>query len=73
MSVLINEQWNYQLLKKDNDYFLSVICGTAGLFEVEFKLTKDEVSDYEKNGKECVDKLVSFVRSDPEKYMSRNK
>jgi hypothetical protein len=69
MSIIINEPWDYQLIKDADEYFLSVVCGSSGLYEVEFKLTQEEANEYEKNGKAGIEKMVSIVRNNPEKYM----
>ena len=35
MEIIINERWNYQLIKNEEKYILSVMCGTVGLYEIE--------------------------------------
>ncbi len=73
MRIIINEPWNYQLIKNNYEYFLSIMCGSVGLYEVEIKLTREEISEYEQNGKTSIEKLVSSIRENPEKYRSRKK
>ena len=38
MKIIINESWNYQLIKDAEQYKLSVLCGTVALYEIEYVL-----------------------------------
>lgn len=73
MNELIKKQWNYRLFKNSsNEYILSVLCGTVGLYEIEVKLTKSQVDDYELKGESVIDELAQDIREDSKDYTEKN-
>lgn len=46
MEIIINERWNYQLIKNNDKYVLSVMCGTVGLYEIEVELSDEQIKEY---------------------------
>lgn len=67
MKIIINESWNYQLIKDAEQYKLSVLCGTVALYEIEYVLNDNEITLFEKNGKSFIDSLVKEIRENPKK------
>lgn len=63
MEILINESWNYQLVKNQDKYVLSVMCGSVALYEVEKELTDAQIKEYNEKGKAYIDELVGMIRS----------
>lgn len=69
MEIIINERWNYQLIKNNDTYKLSVMCGTVGLYEIEIELTNEQINEYKNKGKEFIEDLVKLIRSNPNDYL----
>ena len=67
MKIIINESWNYQLIKDAEQYKLSVLCGTVALYEIEYILNDNQIILFEKNGKSFIDSLVKEIRKNPQK------
>jgi hypothetical protein len=70
-SILKQQPWSYTLYGSDIGPVLSVVCGGAGLFELNIPLTPDEFALA--NGDE--DSLMALVRtvtSAPDSYASRS-
>lgn len=67
MKIIINESWNYQLIKDAEQYKLSVMCGTVALYEIEYVLNDNQIKLFEKNGKLFIDSLVKEIRENPKK------
>ncbi len=65
MKIIINESWNYQLIKDAEQYKLSVLCGTVALYEIEYVLNDNQIILFEKNGKTFIDSLVKEIRENP--------
>ena len=71
MEIIINERWNYQLIKNNDKYVLSVMCGTVGLYEIEVELSDKQIKEYTQKGKEYIEVLVGKIRSNPSNYISK--
>ena len=41
MEIILDKRWNYQFIKDNDKYILSVMCGTVGLFEVDIQIIYD--------------------------------
>lgn len=71
MKVLSESNWNWMLYKSDESFILSVLCGSVGMFTREIVLSIDEVSEYLEHSDKAIEKVAQSVRSNPEKYQSR--
>ena len=69
---ILDKPWNYTLISESNKYFLSVLCGTVGMFEVKIELTEEEEKSYVKKGAEYIDKLADQIRNNPGEYNKRD-
>lgn len=61
MKEIARKHFGYILYEVDNKYLLSTICGTVGLFTVDFFLSDQEKQNYQEKGLEFIDKLAGDV------------
>ena len=71
MVVLDEEHMSWLLFQNTNDMYLSVVCGTVGMFTVEIQLTNLEASSYKSTGKSYIDQLASSIRAKPDYFTPR--
>jgi hypothetical protein len=69
MEIILNKRWNYQFIKDNGKYILSVMCGTVGLFEVDVELNKHQIANYKRNGIDFIEKCVKEIRANPNQYI----
>lgn len=69
MEIILDKRWNYQFIKDNDKYILSVMCGTVGLFEVDIELNKQQIASYKKNGLDFIEKYVKEIRANPNHYI----
>ena len=69
---VLQVSWTYTLYRHEERFFLSVVCGTVGLFETDVELTSAEIADYRKLGKESVDALAKAISDAPKAYNDRH-
>lgn len=72
MKELINKPWSYTFFEDDNKYFLSVLCGSSALFEINLILEEEETALYNTFGEDYIESLAINVKEDPSKYSDRN-
>jgi|JI8StandDraft_2_1071088.scaffolds.fasta_scaffold68698_3 hypothetical protein len=73
MKVIAQESWAWTLYRDESDaLYLSVLCGTVGLFTIDFRLDEQEVAMVETAGDSAVQELASRVRSEPSSYSARH-
>ncbi|MBL8300189.1 MAG: hypothetical protein JNN30_17765 [Rhodanobacteraceae bacterium] len=73
MKVVAQESWAWTLYGDESDaLYLSVLCGTVGLFTVDFQLDEHEVSRFRAAGDSAVQELADRVRSEPSKHLARH-
>ena len=63
MKILINEKWNYQLVKGADKYSLTVVCKTVRIYEKKMILKKNEIQLYIDTGKKWIDKKVKIFEN----------
>ena len=66
------DPWNYVLLKHQNRYFLSVVCGRGALFERNIELNDEELADFHRDGDAAIKKLARTVFDDPPNFRDRH-
>jgi hypothetical protein len=71
MEVIAEKPWSWMLFADGERRLLSVVCGGVGIYEIEFELTDDEISDYETAGSARLDKLAGVARSTPTALVTR--
>jgi hypothetical protein len=60
------------LLADGAEMFLSVVCGTVALSEIEFALSADEIEGYAREGKAYLERLADHVMATPGAFGARN-
>ena len=70
MMELAKKQSDYTLYKDDDGRLvLTVLCGSAGSYEVDYVLNSGERYSYESNGTGFLDHLAQRVRENPDHYI----
>lgn len=64
--------WEYSFYEEQGKYFLSVMCGSVGIFELLLQLGDEEVQKYKSNGLSYIEMLVKDIQSLPSNYLYRN-
>lgn len=72
MKEIINKPWNYKLLENNKKYYLSVMCGSVALFEINIELNNDELLMYHELGNSYIDSLVQKIQFNSSLYLDRN-
>ena len=71
MNEISRSRMSWVFYQNNDEYILSVVCGTVGIFETVIKLSTDEVNSYTEKGDEFIDNLASKIRFKPEGYSNR--
>lgn len=71
MVVIGEEHMSWLLFQNLDEMYLSVVCGTVGIFTVDIQLTQSEVLGYKSAGNSYIEQLASSVRGKPEFFRSR--
>lgn len=70
---LFSEPWDFDLVEEDDGrLFLTVVCGTAGIFEVAIELNDAEMATFHEFGRESVIELRNRIVNDPTAFGDRN-
>ena len=72
MKEIINKPWDYILFEKDNEYILSVTCGSVAIFEINIQLSDSESKNYLEKGINYIDVLAKEIQYKPSEFSSRN-
>lgn len=71
MKVVEEAPWSWILLAEGGEYFLSVVCGTAALYDMEFALDAEEIAGYRREGKAFLERLAEHVIGSPGAFHAR--
>lgn len=71
MKPISQEAWSWTLYKDADSLILSVLCGSVGLYSVEFPLTPEEAARFDSDGKVFIAALAEAVRMSPDLYAQR--
>ena len=63
MNIILRKPWEFTLKSDGVRYVLEVVCGTVGVYIVEYELTKSEIASYKKEGEKYIESLVIEVQS----------
>ncbi|HEY5761510.1 MAG TPA: hypothetical protein VIU34_37070 [Steroidobacter sp.] len=72
MKVIAEETWSWMLLNKGDDFLLSVLCGSVGLFELHIRLNEAEKSQYLLHDVSYISNLAEEVRLHPAAFSPRH-
>ncbi len=71
MKVVEEARWSWMLLAEGAEMFLSVVCGTVAVYEIEFALAPEEIEGYAREGKAFLDRLAERVIGMPGTFRAR--
>lgn len=71
MKVVAERNWSWMLFNTDDEYILSVACGSIGIYTCEIVLTDKEINDYQVLGEKALEELARDIRFFHSKYQSR--
>ena len=63
MEQIDSERWSWCLYQHKEDFILSVVCGSVGIYTQEILLTKSEAALFNSQGVQIIKELVDQVRS----------
>lgn len=72
MKVVEEAPWSWMLLQDGAELFLSVLCGTVAIYEIEFALSPEESEGYAREGKAFLEGLAGRVIGMPGEYRARH-
>jgi hypothetical protein len=73
MKVVAEEPWAWMLFSNEGGaLFLTVMCGSVGLYSVDFPLTEDEAASFFATGRSALEALARDVSYQPSKYQGRH-
>jgi len=64
--------WEYKFFENNKKLYLSVVCGSVALFEINIELNEDEVLMYGEKGIDYIDELAKRIQISPSDYINRN-
>ena len=71
MKEVLKKRWSYVLYESGQNYILSVLCGTVGLYELRIQLNEEEVAMYKADGVGYIENLVKTIQAEPDNYTDR--
>ena len=73
MKTLYVEPWAYEVLLDEvtGEYFIDVLCGTVGMYNVRLKLTDEEVEAFGVDST-ALEYLADRVRYSPQAFADRS-
>jgi len=72
MKVVGEECWSWMLFEEMDSLYLSVVCGSVGLFTRNIALNEEEKRNYESEGFEFIKRLSEMIRMNPNDYAKRH-
>ncbi len=72
MEVVSEETWSWMLFHNSDSYYLSVVCGSVGIFTRDIELTKSEIVKFESEGLSYVKSLASQISQNPSIFENRH-
>lgn len=72
MDVRAEETWSWMLLAEGEALYLSVVCGTVGIFEIAVRLEAGESGSYAAEGRAFLETLAAAIRFRPSAFRARD-
>lgn len=69
--IIFEEHYFYQFYKQENDYYLSVLCGTVAQFDITIKFTETEVETYLSKGQDYIVTKANLIFKNPKDFIDR--
>lgn len=70
---ILDKRWTYTLYQTSQDWYLAVVCGDVGLYEVIIRLTTAELNQYQEHGASYLDELAAEISYYyPKRFGERN-
>lgn len=70
--IIVEEDWLYTLYKKEDDYYLSAVCGTIAVFTVTVQLAEDEKKIFEEQGEPYIKRMAYAIINSPNSFEKRS-
>lgn len=71
VKVIAESNWHWLLYQENDEYTLSVLCGTVGVYSIEILLSRQEVQTFQNKGIPAIEILARSVTNSPESFSSR--
>ncbi len=72
MEVVAESNWRWMLFSTGDNYILSVLCGSVGLYTRDVELTTNELSEYATSGDKAIENLAVEISRNPSMFESRH-
>lgn len=72
MEVVAQENWSWMLYHAPNSYYLSVVCGSVGIYTRDIELTKEEILEFKEKGIPYINSLALKIRKTPHLFKERH-
>ena len=72
MRIIDEKPWSWILYEQDGEYFLSVMCGSVGLYTRDIILSVNETERYLSRGIDEIVEMAKVISFSPKKYKSRH-
>jgi hypothetical protein len=69
--IIKEEAGRYALIKKDERYYASVLCGTSAMYTLNIPITSDQAREVLGN-ESLLDQLVGEIAFAPNRYLSQH-
>jgi len=68
MKVIDQKSWSWTLYQHNDEYILSVLCGTVAMYGREVVLNEDEKTEYLQHG---INSIAKRIANNPSLYKTR--
>lgn len=72
VKIIDEKPWSWTLYEHDDEYFLSVMCGSVGLYSRDIILSVDETERYLTRGIDEIIKMAKIISFSPQKFKTRH-
>lgn len=73
MKVIDEENWSWMLFAEGEVLYLSVVCGTVGVYEIVVELDAAEAADYRCDGRSAAARIAGAIAFSPGRFAARNR
>jgi hypothetical protein len=69
--ILLQKEWFYTLELLSEQYILSIVCGSIGIYDVKIQLNSEEIKQFNDKGEVFIEQLAEAVRFSPTLFKTR--